>query len=75
MSALFADARLAAHCPPPRIAKTIRQTAGLTQQDLATELGVHVVTVARWECGTNRPRGRMLARYSSLLQQLHESVI
>ncbi len=32
--------------------KDFRRTRGLTQQDLATLLGVGVATVSRWEKGT-----------------------
>jgi DNA-binding transcriptional regulator YiaG len=34
--------------------KRIREALGLTQEELADELGVHRVTVARWEVGTRK---------------------
>ena len=35
--------------------KTLRQNLGMTQEDLAHELGVTVSTVNRWENGHTRP--------------------
>ena len=34
--------------------RSIREAAGLTQEALAALLGVHRVTIARWETGTRR---------------------
>jgi len=74
MTALLQEARASALCPAPRVARRIRQTAGLTQQRLADELGVHVATLARWEAGTNQPRGATRSRYSTLLRQLEQAI-
>lgn len=41
----------------------LRTTLGWTQRQLAAHLGVHPVTVARWECGMRRmpePTARLL---------------
>jgi transcriptional regulator with XRE-family HTH domain len=70
MTALVAEVRLARQLPSPRIAKLIREEAGVSQQRLADELGVNRVTVARWELGLRRPRGSHLERYSELLDAL-----
>ncbi len=32
----------------------------MTQGDLAELLGVHLVTVGKWECGLTKPRGATL---------------
>jgi DNA-binding transcriptional regulator YiaG len=39
---------------------------------MAGELGVHRVTVARWEAGRRRPRGRLLNAYVTLLDALQQ---
>ena len=56
--------------PPPRIRRAIRQAAAVTQVRMATELGVHRVTFARWETGDLEPRGDNRAHYARLLDQL-----
>lgn len=74
MAALLEEVRQArrqAHrLPPPHLAKAIREAAGVSQQRLADELGVHRVSVARWELGLRRPRGRLLVAYTDLLDAL-----
>jgi DNA-binding transcriptional regulator YiaG len=62
--------RQARRLPPPHQAKAIRQAAGVSQQRLADELGVHRVSVARWELGQRRPRGQLLLAYTNLLDVL-----
>jgi DNA-binding XRE family transcriptional regulator len=45
--------------------RTVRESQGLTQQELADEVGVTQPTVVRWEAGENEPklsRARVLAR-------------
>jgi len=49
----------------PAEMKRIRDELGLTQEELAEELGVHRVTVARWEAGDRgipEPVARLLLR-------------
>jgi DNA-binding transcriptional regulator YiaG len=41
----------------PEQLKRTRERLRLTQAQLATELGVHQVTVARWETGVHRIPG------------------
>lgn len=53
-----------------RIAKAIRTAAGVSQGDVARELNVNRVTVARWEDGKRTPRGELLSAYVDLLNQL-----
>ncbi len=60
--------------PPPSVARAIRLAAGVSQPRMAEELGVHRVSVARWECGTRRPRGDVRAAYGRLLRELQEAV-
>ena len=42
--------------PPERI-KKLRLKLDLTQKELAEQLGVHVITVTRWETGAFGPSG------------------
>ncbi len=72
MSALIAEARAYRQMPTPRAARAIRLAAGVSQTRLAHELGVHPVTVARWESGTRHPGGDLARRYVDLLTQLKE---
>jgi DNA-binding transcriptional regulator YiaG len=72
MSGLLERARSAHRLPPPRVARAIRMAAGISQGELAAELKVHRVTVARWEDGARRPRGDLLVAYVALLDQLRE---
>jgi DNA-binding transcriptional regulator YiaG len=48
--------------------------AGVSQQQLADELHVHRVTVARWELGERVPRGDIRLRYIALLDELQAAV-
>lgn len=70
MSGLLQDARIAARLPTPALAREIRRAAGVSRQQLADELSVHTVTVARWERGTRTPRGQLRVAYARLLAQL-----
>lgn len=72
MTELVEEVRRARRLPPPQLAKAIRMAAGVSQQRLADELGVHRVSVARWELGQRRPRGRLLVSYGALLDQLQQ---
>ena len=67
---LLQEAQRLRRMPTPQKARAIRVTAGVSQQRLADELGVHWTTVARWERGTRRPRGPLRLRYSELLMAL-----
>jgi len=52
----------------PTALKRARSQLGLSQQALADELGVHRVTVAKWEAGDRRipnPVARLLERMLS----------
>jgi DNA-binding transcriptional regulator YiaG len=61
--------------PPPTIARAIRREAGVSQQRLASELGVHRVTVARWEIGMRVPRGALRLHYADVLDELQREVL
>jgi transcriptional regulator with XRE-family HTH domain len=72
VSVLIDQVRAARRLPPPAVARAIRDAAGVSQQQLADELGVNRVTVARWELGTRTPRGELRLRYTTLLEQLRK---
>jgi DNA-binding transcriptional regulator YiaG len=69
---LVDEVRRARTLPKPATAKMIRVAAGVSQTRLGAELGVHRITVARWEDGSRTPRGSIRAAYSDLLNQLRE---
>lgn len=45
-----------------------RRILGLTQTELAAQLQVDPGTLARWEAGRRRPRGRFMVRVEALLR-------
>ncbi len=67
---LVDEVRQARTLPEPQVARMIRLSADVSQERIAQELGVHRMTVARWESGLRRPRGAMRARYAQLLREL-----
>ncbi len=74
MSQLIAEVRAARQLPAPALAREIRRAAGVSRDRLAAELGVHPVTVTRWESGTRHPRGTLRVAYAQLLGQLAAEV-
>lgn len=53
----------------PAEIKKVRQTLGLIQKDMAAAIGVHPITVARWELGTRRIGRRHGLLLATLLQE------
>lgn len=47
--------------------KSARERSGLTQSNLATELGIDQSTVSLWEVGKTQPRAKLLPRLASIL--------
>lgn len=72
LSALADQVKQARRLPPPAVARAIRCSVGVTQQQIANELGIDRVTVARWELGQRVPRGELRLRYVGLLDELRE---
>ncbi|WP_328562272.1 sigma factor-like helix-turn-helix DNA-binding protein [Streptomyces coelicoflavus] len=56
--------------PPPKARRRLRETAALTQAQLATRVGVTPGTVRAWESGRTTPRGRKREAYAKLLKTL-----
>lgn len=73
MSDLLAEVRESLSLPRPAVRREIRDAAGVSQARLAGELGVHVLTVHRWETGTREPRGALRLAYARLLRELDEA--
>ena len=48
--------------------RTARRSVGLTQKQLAAELGVEAITVSRWERGATAPSLARLRRVAELTQ-------
>ena len=71
---LVDQVRVRFQLPPPGLAKAIRQAAGVSQGAVARELGVHRVTVARWESGERSPRPHHLRGYLALLEDMRREV-
>jgi DNA-binding transcriptional regulator YiaG len=72
-SELLERARLASRLPAPRDRRRIRETAGASQRELASALGVSVMALNRWERGLTKPRGAHAAAYASVLEQLEDA--
>jgi DNA-binding transcriptional regulator YiaG len=73
VSALLDEVHTRRQLPSRALARAIREEACVSQARLAAALGVHPVTVARWELGLRHPRGQTLAAYVRLLAELRES--
>ncbi len=52
--------------PSPALIATLRRALGLTQEQLGVRLGVHKLTVSRWECGTLHPSAEAVDRLRAL---------
>lgn len=56
--------------PVPETRRTLRESAALTQRELAAVVGVSPTTLLSWEHGTKTPRGLALERYVDALEEL-----
>jgi DNA-binding transcriptional regulator YiaG len=65
--------RLRRSLPSPSQLRARRERAGLSQSAVARLLGATPSSVCRWEAGTRRPGGRLLADYIALLDRLSEA--
>jgi len=72
---LVDEVRQSRRLPQPAVARMIRMTAGVSQERIAREIGVHRMTIARWESGERRPRGEPRLRYIELLDALRGEVV
>jgi DNA-binding transcriptional regulator YiaG len=74
MSELIDELRRQARLPSPPLRRAIRETAGASQDQVARALGVHRVSLWRWEQGRRTPRGAIRERYVLLLEELRRMV-
>ncbi|GAA3377777.1 helix-turn-helix domain-containing protein [Streptomyces racemochromogenes] len=56
--------------PSPKERRWLRESGGLTYEEVAAEVGVTATTVRSWECGRTEPRGRTREAYAGLLDRL-----
>lgn len=72
MSELLEEVRESLALPSADVARQIREAAGVSQARLAAELGVHELTVKRWESGARTPHGDLRRAYGRLLAGLDQ---
>ena len=70
---LLNDVRARGALPTPALRRAIREAAGVSQGQIAREVGVHRMTVCRWESGTSTPAGKHLHAYAAILRDLQEA--
>jgi transcriptional regulator with XRE-family HTH domain len=58
--------------PSPAVRRAIRIAAGVSQQDIADELGLTRAAVGRWETGDRLPSGDHLLGYVKILRTLRD---
>ena len=73
MSELLERASVASRLPAPWRRRQIRESARVSQRELAAALGVSVMALNRWERGLVSPRGRFAAGYVAALERLEEA--
>ena len=73
MTTLATEVAARRRLPDPAVAKAIRIAAGVSQERLARELGVHRVTIARWEVGPRAPRGQLAVQYLRALDLMRDA--
>jgi DNA-binding transcriptional regulator YiaG len=59
--------------PDPEEQLRLRNSAGLSQRDLARLMGVTRVSVSYWERGRNEPSGENRARYVTVMDELQKA--
>ena len=55
--------------------KVLRKKAGLNQDELAEQVGVHINTVSRWENGIDTPKTLKLKRLASALHVSEDELL
>jgi DNA-binding transcriptional regulator YiaG len=58
--------------PPVEKRKQLREAFGLSQKELATQLGVGLSTIYAWESGRNEPRGQARMKYVTFCRTAEE---
>jgi transcriptional regulator with XRE-family HTH domain len=65
--------RVRLELPEPAQCRTLREKAGLSQQEIANAVGVTRAAVGHWENGTRMPRGVLLDRYVDAIRALRDA--
>lgn len=58
----------------PEERRALREAAGLSQDDIAREIGTTRAAVSRWESGDRFPRGAHLFAYAEILRALRKEL-
>ena len=56
----------------PELVKEVRRQLGISQEDLARELGVSFATVNRWENGKSQPSKLARAQFDAFCKKMTE---
>lgn len=59
--------------PPPEERRAIRIAAGVSQEDIAKELGLSRAAISRWETDKRTPQDEHLLGYVKILRTLRGS--
>jgi transcriptional regulator with XRE-family HTH domain len=66
----LSEARARSSLPEPRLRRLLRDRVGVTQEAVASAVGVSRPAISRYETGAATPRGDRLHRYLAVLQRL-----
>ena len=70
LGSAIARARAQRRLPAPVVRRQLRESLGLTQEDIAGAVGVTRSAVAYWELGRRTPQGETAAAYIAVLDRL-----
>ena len=72
---LLAESRTRRQLPEPQVRRMLRARAGLSQESVASVLGINRAALARWELGQRTPRGQLCRDYAAVLERLAREVM
>jgi len=56
--------------PAPAMCRLLRESAGLSQDDIARVVGADRSSISRWERGRRKPSRRIASRYVAVIARL-----
>lgn len=59
--------------PAPKMRRALREAAGVSQDAVAEAVGVHRMTVQRWESGRCEPTPDHVVAYAAILRDLAQT--
>lgn len=59
--------------PAPKMRRALREAAGVSQDAVAQSIGVHRMTVNRWESGQCEPTPQHVIAYAAILRDLAQT--